>query len=195
VRTTEELRARHAELLAALEVLAAVDGDLDETQRSDWDAGMTEAEAIAKEIEEREARAARFKELARSRSAAAPADGGAAVHAATGDGAEGAEARRADFQVVTGKPSVDEIFDRSQLRTGRDEDGVAFRDKAMRSLETWDKHIKPSYRESATRMLERCDSSVEGRRISDHILETSRPEYVRAFNNFIRGGTLGLEPA
>jgi HK97 family phage major capsid protein len=194
VRTTEELRARHAELVAALEVLATKDGDLDETERADWDAGMTEAEAVAEEIKGREERASRFKALAASRATEVAGEGDGVV-AVNGDGAAGAEARRAEFQVMQSAPSVEEIFDRSRIHTVRDEDGVAFRDKALRSLDTWDKHIKSEHKESATKLLERCDTSLEGRRLADHILETSRPEYIRAFNDFIRNGTLGLEPA
>ncbi len=192
--TTEELRARHAELIAAVEALAMIDGDLDETQRADWDAASTECEAVAAQIKEREERAARFRALAASRSAAAPADGGPAVRTDTGDGVEGAATRTADFHVVRTQ-DVEEIFDRSSLNTERDEDGMAFRDKAMRSIDrTWSKKIPAAWKEQAERLISDPETSREQRRIADHILETSRPEYVKAFYQFLRFGPQGLEP-
>ena len=63
----EEILARMAEIREAIETLAAVEGDLDEAQRTDWDAYNTEWDTLEGE---RVALVARNERLAMIRSAA-----------------------------------------------------------------------------------------------------------------------------
>lgn len=167
--TTEQLRARMAELRTTIEELAAVEGDLDETQRASWATSTSEYDQLDAQLAERAERAARLASL--------PAR-------ETGDGAAAAEnARSVQLQQT---PEPENIFDRAQLHVDNDGDGNAYRDRALRAIEGWDRSVPAAWRESAQRLIDHAPDSQRDREIADHILKTGNPDYVRGFMKYLR---------
>lgn len=167
--TTEEIRARMAELRTALEVLAEVEGDLDETQRSDWAAHTAEYDALTAQAAERAERAQRLNTLR------------ADTRAENGDGAAAVEAAR----TVAVQTRGEDILDRSGLHVDDESDGAAYRDRALRAIEGWQRSIPPEWRESAEHLVESAPDSPRDRMVADHILRCGSPAYVRAFMKYL----------
>lgn len=163
---TDQLRSRLAELETEIRDLAAIDGDLDETQRATWAASTSEHDQLTVQLAERQDRAQRL--------AALPT-------VETGDGAETPEITRE----VNVQRSVD-IFDRAGLHTDDENSGRTYRDRAMAAIEGWDRSVPAEWRESAERLVADAEHSQRDREVADHILKTGSPTYVRAFMKYLR---------
>jgi len=145
----------------------AEERSFDPDEQTAWDAGVefvrtSEAELTA--LEERKARVAEFAPVAKE----------------TGDGAV------APINVNT--HTARDAFDHSTLAT---EGGSELRGRALDVIE---KHL-PSYvedeaRENATRLLERRSGDADI--VARHIVRTSSPEYVRAFEEYIENPQAGM---
>lgn len=167
----QEVLARMAEIRPGIEALAAVEGDLDDTQRSDWDALNTEWDELDKErgvLQERSDRLDRIRNTALT---------------ARGDGAEAAETTRTEFNV--GRTGTEDIYRRDDLNVERVDDGRTYRDRAMRVIEEWNETITPAARERAEKLVANARSSKRDRQIADHIIRASNPTYVDAFYKFL----------
>jgi HK97 family phage major capsid protein len=169
--TTDQIRVRLAELDSQLRELALIDGDLDETQRATWTEGTTERDQL---VAEQADRAARTAFLANN----------PAVTVETGDGAQAVSNAR-DAQIMRTSNDVD-IYDRSDLHVENPDDGGAYRDRAFRAIEGWQRNIPAEWRESAEALVADADMSRTSREIAEHVLKFSNPTYVRAWYKAMR---------
>ena len=187
--TLDQLRTRFRELKLNLEMLAAVDGDLDEGQRKQWDEDSAEIDTVSAEIEDRATRAKVWENLRSSALGDEPTRGEVAagdqpaVRAVTGDGAEAAGVNK-DIHVTRGATGSD-IYDRSSLNVENELDGHKWHDRAMRAIEGWQRTVPAEYRESAERLVASTESSQRDRDVAEHILKLGHPDYVRAFNRYL----------
>lgn len=170
---TDQIRARMAELETEIETLALIDGDLDETQRSDWDTKTTEYDQLKAQAAERAERAQRLAAVTSNRTD-------------TGDGAEGAGISR-DIQIQ--RNTTIDIFDRAGLHIENESDGNTYRDRALKAIEGWQRSIPTEWRESAERLIDNAPNSRNARAIADHMLRCGSPDYVRAWYKYMSTGT------
>jgi HK97 family phage major capsid protein len=178
--TTEELRARMAELRTQIEELARVDGDLDETQRANWDAWVPEYDRLGAELADRAERAARLTNLR------------ADTVAVTGDGAAAA----GDLHDVQIQRHTDvDIYDRAGLHPENEADGATYRDRALKAIDGWNRSIPAEWRESAERLVDNAATSRDARAIADHVLRYGNPDYVRAWHKYLTRGPNVLDEA
>jgi HK97 family phage major capsid protein len=172
--TTDQIRARMAELRPLIEELARIDGDLDETQRANWDLWVPEYQTLETQLADRAERAARLTNLR------------ADTVAETGDGAQAAgDLRDAQVQRHT---DVD-IYDRAGLHPENEADGPTYRDRALKAIDGWNRTIPAEYRESAEALVDNADTSRRDRDVADHILKYGNPDYVRAWHKYLTRGT------
>ena len=172
--TTDQIRARMVELRTQIQDLALIEGDLDETQRATWTASTAEYDQLEAQLAERAERAQRLSNLRD-------------VITETGDGAQAAGEAR-DVQVQRTQ-TPDDIYDRAGLHVHNEDDGAAYRDRAMRAIEGWDRTIPAEWRESAERLVDNAPISRRGRAAADHILRCGNPAYVRAWYKYMSAGT------
>jgi HK97 family phage major capsid protein len=184
-----EIRTRHAALQSEMATLGAVDGDLDESQRSAWDAGTAEFDTITAEHQTLEdeaaplqARALRLNEIRSSNLATSAV-------AVTGDGAAGSGQARAAFNI--GNTGTDDIYDRANMNPLNPKDGASYRDRASFAIDSW-RSAEPEWKKSAQKLIDNADNSRRDRQVADHILTYGNPMYVRAFTAFLRQGPEGL---
>lgn len=171
--TTEQIRARLAELDAELETLALKEGDLDEAERATWAGHTSEADQLNAQLKDRQERAQWLANRPE--------------RTETGDGAEAAgNARDVNIQRTT--TDVD-IFDRAGLHPENEADGNTYRDRALKAIEGWQRSIPADWRESAERLVDDAPNSRRGRAIADHMLRCGSPEYVRAWYKYMSAGT------
>jgi HK97 family phage major capsid protein len=176
----QQIRARQAEIRANLEVLAAIDGNLDDAQRSDWEGLNTEYDSLETEAVALEERNARMADL-RSRT----------LVVETGDGAAGAGAHRAGgVQVQRSRP--DNLYDLEELRNVRGaEYGRAVRDRAMWAIEDWDRSVPAEHRERAAALVANPRARLD-REVAEHILRYGSPEYFSAWCRVLANPQTGL---
>ena len=191
--TLDQLRTRYRDLRLNLEMLSAVDGDLDEGQRKQWDEDSAEIDTVGTEIEDRATRAKVWESLRSSVLGDEPTRGEMTgdqpvVVAVTGDGAQAAGANK-DIH-VTRSMNTSEIYDRSGLRTDNERDGEAFYSRSMRAIDGWNRTIPEDYKDSARRLVANAGGSDRDREVADHILALGHPDYVRAFYKYMAHPTL-----
>ncbi len=187
--TLDQLRARYRELKLNLEMLAAVDGDLDEGQRKQWNEDTAEIRTIGTEIEDRATRAQVWADLRASALGDEPATRGEVTGGqptlvtVTGDGAAAAGINR-DIHLNKGLAGA-EIYDRSGLNVRDERDANAWHNRAMRAIEDWNRTIPEDYRDSARALVANVGGSQRDRDVAEHILKLGSPEYVRAFYKYL----------
>lgn len=178
--TTDEIRRRMAELRANIERLAVIDGDLDETARAEWASDTAEYDQLEAQLTERADRATRLTSVR------------ADTVVETGDGAAAADHARS-VQIQDSAP--ENIYDLSDLHMSRDSVayGQALRDRAMRSIESWDSVIDAGPRESAESLVKNAANSRRDRDVAEHILRHGSPDYFSAFCKVLANPTMGLQ--
>lgn len=186
--TLDQLRTRYRELKLNLEMLAAVDGTLDEGQRKQWDEDSAEISGISTDIEDRATRAKVWEGLRTSVLGDTVTRGEVtgeqpAVVAVTGDGAQASGINKEVHQ--TRSMNTSEIYDRSGLRTENERDGDAYYSRSMRAIDEWNRTIPDSYKDSARRLVANATGSDRDREVADHILKMGHPDYVRAFYKYM----------
>jgi HK97 family phage major capsid protein len=170
----QEILARMGVLRSDIETLASVEGDLDDAQRSDWDALNTEWDTLDTERAVLQDRADRLSALRSTN-----------LTHETGDGAAAVSER---FNVIV-KPSRDEIFDRSGLRVDNPADGGTYRSNALRAIEAWSDDLPEGAKESAERLVSNASRSQRDRDIADHILRTGSDLYFDAWSKYLSNPT------
>jgi HK97 family phage major capsid protein len=176
--TTDQLRSERDTLTAeAEEILARSESTIDGVDRTRFDEITGRIEAINAELADRMERAQRLTNLR-------------GVVAETGDGAAAVGAAR-DAHLVRRRSDA-EVYDRSGLRVDRDEDGVEYRERAMRAIEAFPRSIPAEWRESAERLVCDAEDSARDRVVADHILRCGSPDYVRGFRAWTRNPMAGL---
>lgn len=169
---TDQIRNRMAELRANIETLALIDGDLDDSQRAAWATDTAEYDQLEAQLAERAERAQRLTTLQAT--------------AETGDGAQAVEHARTVQLATGGAGNGVDIYDRTGLHTDDENDGGTYRDRALASIERWDRSIPADWRESAEKLVENAPNSPRDRAVADHILKTGNPDYVRAFMKYLQ---------
>lgn len=174
----QEILERMTAIRTDLEALGAVEGELDEAQRSDWDALNTEYDTLDTERATLVARNDRLEVLRSANLTQEPGDGAA--------GAGGA------LQVIV-KPEVENIYDlsRTDFFPGSREYAADVRDRAMRSIESWDSSFPAEVRESAEHVVRSSSESYKGQ-AATHILRTGNPDYVEGFKQIVANPHAGM---
>jgi len=191
MNTLEEVLARLSEIRTDLENIAAIEGDLDEAQRSDWDALNTEWDTLDAKRVELEGRAERLRALRSTN-----------LMPATGDGAEGADVERSRVtdEFNAQRSTTDDIYELGELATisrSSGAYGTAVRDRAMRSIEDWE-GVTPEMQASAERLIANAGRAARrgkhdhAQEIAEHILRTAQPDYVEGFYNLLESPQLGV---
>jgi HK97 family phage major capsid protein len=161
-----------AELRANIETLANIDGDLDDTQRSEWAASTSEYDQLEAQLAERAERAARLTNTA-------------VTTIEIGDGAQAAGDLR-DVQVQ--RHTAVDIYDRAGLHPENQADGATYRDRALKAIDGWQRSIPAEWRESAERLVDNAPESRRDRDVAEHILRYGNPDYVRAWHKYMSHG-------
>jgi HK97 family phage major capsid protein len=174
VRTRAELVARMAELRTNITTLAGVSGDLSAEESERWSSLNTEWDELDAELSVLDGRARRLADI-NSRG----------VITATGDGAAGAaqhRARQGSFSLLRGV-DADRIFDRSALRVDVEEDGVEWRSRAMRVIDSW--RSPAEHQQSAAALVDNAPVSMRDRLVAEHILRTGSPDYCEGWRQYL----------
>lgn len=173
--TLQETLARMSELRTELETLAAVEGDLDETQRADWQSMTEEWDALDASRAEMQARKDRLE----------------AVRNAS---LEPGNVEPIDAPQVIVR---DDIYDPNQLNSLNGvERGTYLYDHASRAIESWgDEHgVTAEWQESAAKLIagSKRPRAKGSKLVAEHILRFGNPDYVDAFYSYLEGGKTNL---
>ncbi len=167
----QEILARMGEIRPDIEALAAVDGDLDENQRTDWDSLNAEWDTLDAERLTLVERAARLEALR-----------GTDITPENGDGATAPESFN-----INRSHDTEDIYDvsRSEHFPGTDEFASDLRDRAVRSLDDWDSSFPAEMRESAERIIRRADKEQYPGQVAAQVLRTGNPAYISGFKKIM----------
>jgi HK97 family phage major capsid protein len=175
--TTDQIRARMAELRETLERLALVPGDLTGTERSEWFAATTEYEQLEQLQADRTARA-------RAISSAATVE--------AGDGAAGV-GRYRDRNVNRGI-SQEVLLERAGAAGGVNtrDGGALLADAARAAIDAWSTRsdVPAAWQESAERVV--TEGSRYSRQVAEWVAAASTPGYEAAFRAVLAGGPASL---
>jgi HK97 family phage major capsid protein len=173
IKRAEEIRGRMASIRSDLDALLSVDEQTDEHSlrfealTGEWDELDTELKPLA----EREAKIAEIRERAASEA--------------------NRETTRSTPDLIV-KRNLDPYADMDSVRTGMVEPGD-LRSRALKAVEAYSERsdhwqLQHDGAEQATRMIEKMGPKF-GTAVSRHILTTSTPEYLAAFQQYMEEPT------